>query len=172
MRLPTLAAAVFLTFAPAFAQTAAVIPYGSACRDYNNSVSAPVLTVTGLPQLGAQVTVRYIGPNTAGLYGGSYPFLITGLGSTSLPVPRLTQAMSASCTLFVNPDVAVFFMPQVQSNPVRFLDRITYAIPNTPSLIGQSVFHQYGVVIWDNFGGANRLDYLMLSNGAEVRAGL
>lgn len=149
--------------------TAAVNYYGAACRNYNNTVNAPVMQVTGLPQLGATITLRYIGPNSV---PSNKPVLITGTSSLNAAVPRLTQAMAANCTLLVNPDIAVFFMPQ-STGVGGYLDRISYTVPNNPSVIGGSLYHQWMTMVFGGFDPQNpTFLYLMLSNGVQIRAGL
>ncbi len=168
-------AAVSLLAVPAVAQAAgSVTYYGNGCSDAGGTAIVPVMTVvvtnstTGMPQPGATVTLRYVGQNGSGFWTESVPVLISGLSSANLPVPRLTQSMSTSCSLLVNPDIAVFVMPPSTAN---YLDRVSYTIPNTPTVLGASVFHQWGTIVFNTLG-MTTLDFFVFSNGAQVQVGV
>jgi hypothetical protein len=153
------------------AQGAAVTYYGAGCRDAANSTNAPVILVSGSPQLGATITVRYLGPSAQTFANQFAPALITGLSMANAPVPRLTPSMATNCTLLVQPDVAVFFMPLIGG--ASHLDRISYQIPNVGSLLGSSVFHQFATVALTNpTYGTPVLDFVIFSSGAQVYCGL
>jgi hypothetical protein len=172
--LPLLALVSALLPLPALAQGpgAAAIPYGAGCRDAANSVNAPVLIVNGLPQLGAQITVRYLGPNGEQFFEVSYPFLITGTGPANIPVPKLTPTMATNCALLVDPVLAVYFMPVIQLLPIRLDDRLTYTIPNDGALLGRSVYHQYGTMVFSTIGSPPPFEHLLFSNGMQIYVGL
>lgn len=167
------AAALSMFSSAALAQSsplASVTLYGSSCRDYNNQQTPPVMMVSGLPQLGATVTVRYLGPIISVFDTHFQPILITGLSSVNLPIPRVTPLMSANCTLLVNPDIAVFFMPAGVTG--QTLDRLSYVIPNSPSMIGASVFHQWATMVFYAVDPTMpQVQYFMFSNAAQIHAG-
>ncbi len=161
--------AVLLSAASLPAQGATVTLYGTACRDRANQSVAPMMRVSGVPQLGSQITVQYLGPNGMPLFVDNIPALITGLTGVSVPVPQLTMDMSSSCTLLVIPDIAFFVMPR---SGLAYLTQIQYTIPNDPSVLGASVYHQWATLVLYGPSTNPTLGYVMFSNGAHVQAGL
>lgn len=128
------------------AQTASVVPYGSGC--------GPVLSWTGLPRLGQQLTLIYSGPNSYfESHGVAYidrPVLLLGvsdqrIGTTPLPLLLPTSITNGvpGCLVLQSTDLAILMPYQAPFPPTKFESQAVLTIPNDAGLLGLPFFAQW-----------------------------
>ena len=129
--------ATLLSAASVATQTASFTNYGRGC-DLPGS-PPPLIRSTGLPQLGATFTVRYIGPNGQTPVSQDQPVLLTGFSTLSWPIPPISSLQPAGCLLLVLPEI-VIPMPWTGS---RYQDQFPMQIPNDVGLLGATMHQQF-----------------------------
>jgi hypothetical protein len=107
---------------------ATVTSQGAGCT---GSGGANVLAATALPWIGSTFRARATGMPALGLVVAA-----TGLTAQSLPLSSVLPQGQPGCTLLVSPDLLDVLLP------VAGTANSQLALPNTPSLVGQSFHHQ------------------------------
>jgi hypothetical protein len=107
---------------------ATATPQGTGCT---GSGGPNVLTATALPWIGSTFRARATGMPALGLVVAA-----TGLTTQSLPLSSLLPQGQPGCDLLVSPDLLDVLLPVAGTADSQL------ALPNTPSLVGQSFHHQ------------------------------
>jgi hypothetical protein len=107
---------------------ATVASQGAGCT---GSGGPNVLAATALPWIGSTFRARATGMPALGLVVAA-----TGLTAQSLPLSSVLPQGQPGCTLLVSPDLLDVLLP------VAGTANSQLALPNTPSLVGQSFHHQ------------------------------
>jgi hypothetical protein len=107
---------------------ATVTSQGAGCT---GSGGPNVLAATALPWIGSTFRARATGMPALGLVVAA-----TGLTTQSLPLSSLLPQGQPGCDLLVSPDLLDVLLP------VAGTANSQLALPNTPSLVGQSFHHQ------------------------------
>ena len=146
MRLSLSIRAVLLSTGAALsAQQASFSTFGNGCGVYGEPPRPATIWGTGLPRLGATVTVGITGPTFGGAHFSMGPILITGLSRTSiygvpLPYHLPFQWMGGpDCYLYCSSEA---LLPPWSQFTVG---RVTMAIPMDPRMLGMPVYQQWYV---------------------------
>ncbi|MCC6672984.1 MAG: hypothetical protein IT458_18105 [Planctomycetes bacterium] len=122
------------------AQQASYTTYGTGCGGWaGEPPSMPMLSATGVPRLGAKITVQYQAPYWACRYS-VIAFLATGVAQTVVPLPPIPNTFygGPNCTILTSGEVAV--MRPIGQYPTGALD---LAVPNSPALLGVVLYQQW-----------------------------
>ena len=133
---------------------AQALPAGAGCA---GAGGAPVLAATALPWLGA--TCRTSG---TGLPASALVAAITGLNPWSLALAFVFPQALPGCTLHATPDAIVI------GNAAGGRFDYAFGIPNTPALVGVSVFHQ---MVVQELGPQQQLLAMTATNALQLTVG-
>lgn len=139
----SICAVLLASGATLFAQQANFSTFGNGCGVYGEPPRPATIWGTGLPRLGASVTVGFTGPTFGGATFWPGPFLLTGLSRTSiygvpLPYHLPFQWMGGpDCYLYCSSEVLLPPWSQF------VIGRVTMTIPMDPRMLGMPVYQQW-----------------------------
>ena len=127
-----------------FAAVTGALPAQGSFTNYGRGCTLPgspppLIRATGQPLIGQSYTVRYVGPNSITPVSMDQPALLTGVQQASITVPPISPLQPGNCQILLVP-VVTLVMPRAGS---AFQGQLTLMVPLDPSLIGQSLFHQF-----------------------------
>jgi hypothetical protein len=104
------------------------VSYGSGCT---GSGGLNLLTANTLPWTGSTFRAQ-----ATGMPSFAFVLTVTGFSQVSIPIATLLPQGLPGCNLLVSPDLVDVLLPSAG------IAQSFIALPNTPTLVGQSFFHQ------------------------------